>query len=53
MNSETILVVDDEKECLNLLKNILEDAGYKNVRTLKNPHKEQLNIRTATFKRQQ
>lgn len=39
MNNATILVVDDEKEYLNLLKSILEDEGYKNVLTLDNPHK--------------
>jgi two-component system, NtrC family, response regulator len=39
MNNATILVVDDEKEYLNLLKSILEDEGYKNVLTIDNPHK--------------
>src|SRR5665811_227746 len=39
MNNAAILVVDDEKEYLNLLKSILEDEGYKNVLTLDNPHK--------------
>jgi two-component system, NtrC family, response regulator len=39
MNNATILVVDDEKEYLCLLKSILEDEGYKNVLTIDNPHK--------------
>lgn len=39
MNNATILIVDDEKEYLNLLKSILEDEGYQNVLTLDNPHK--------------
>jgi DNA-binding NtrC family response regulator len=39
MNTSTILVVDDEKEYLSLLKSILEDEGYNNVLTLDNPYK--------------
>lgn len=37
MNDATILIVDDEKEYLVLLKSILEDEGYTNVVTLNNP----------------
>jgi len=39
MNNATILIVDDEKDYLNLLKSVLEDEGYRNILTLDNPHK--------------
>lgn len=39
MNNASILIVDDEKEYLNLLKSILEDEGYEKILTLDNPHK--------------
>ncbi len=34
MNNATILVIDDKKEYLTLIKNILEEGGYKNVLSL-------------------
>lgn len=38
MNNSSILIVDDEKNYLELLKSILAEEGYTNVLTLDNPH---------------
>ena len=34
MNNATILVIDDKKEYLTLIKSILEEGGNKNVLSL-------------------
>jgi len=34
MNNATILIIDDKKEYLTLIKSILEEGGYKNVLSL-------------------